>query len=105
MIYSTQTLFYFRSLEVQTPDRSAWRQYFTLGEIFKAYGHFQESILHLKHALELHPNHELISKALRDVENIPPASTLHIYTIIIIVCLVSENTGDSVKDQVIFLLI
>ncbi|XP_037030268.1 uncharacterized protein LOC119070073 [Bradysia coprophila] len=77
-----------RSLEVQTPDRSAWRQYFTLGEIFKAYGHFQESILHLKHALELHPNHELISKALRDVENIPPASTLHIYTIIIIVCLV-----------------
>lgn len=80
-----------RSLEVQTPDRSAWRQYFTLGEIFKAYGHFQESILHLKHALELHPNHELISKALRDVENIPPASTLHIYTIIIIVCLVRRR--------------
>lgn len=78
-------------MEVQTPDRSAWRQYFTLGEIFKAYGHFQESILHLKHALELHPNHELISKALRDVENIPPASTLHIYTIIIIVCLVSQS--------------
>lgn len=75
-------------MEVQTPDRSAWRQYFTLGEIFKAYGHFQESILHLKHALELHPNHELISKALHDVENIP-SSTLHGYTIIIIICLVS----------------
>ncbi len=44
-----------RSLEVQPPDRSAWKQYFTLGEIFKSYGHFQESILHLKHALELFP--------------------------------------------------
>lgn len=30
-----------RSLEVQPPDRSAWQQYFTLGEIFKAYGHYQ----------------------------------------------------------------
>lgn len=73
---------------MQTPDRSAWRQYFTLGEIFKAYGHFQESILHLRHALELHPNHELITKALRDVENLPTTS-LHVYTILIIVCLVS----------------
>lgn len=24
-----------RSLEVQPPDKSAWQQYFTLGEIFK----------------------------------------------------------------------
>jgi tetratricopeptide (TPR) repeat protein len=93
-----------RSLEVQTPDRR-WRQYFTLGEIFKAYGHFQESILHLRHALELHPNHELISKALRDVENIPPASTLHVYTIIIIVCLVMSvlfvilSTSDSTSNS------
>jgi tetratricopeptide (TPR) repeat protein len=70
-----------RSLEVQPPDRSAWRQYFTLGEIFKAYGHFQESIFHLRHALELHPEHEQqeqkIKQALRDVENIPPTSSLH----------------------------
>lgn len=77
-----------RSLEVQSPDRNAWRQYFTLGEIFKAYGHFQQSILHLRHALDLRPQHEPILNALRDVENIP-SSTLHIYTIIIIVCLVS----------------
>lgn len=73
---------------MQPPDRSAWRQYFTLGEIFKAYGHFQESILHLKHALELFPGHEKIKQALRDVENIP-TSSLHVYTILIIIFLVS----------------
>lgn len=80
-----------RSLEVQSPDRNAWRQYFTLGEIFKAYGHFQQSILHLRHALDLRPQHEPILNALRDVENIP-SSTLNIYTMIIIICLVSPNT-------------
>ena len=76
-----------RSLEMQPPGRSAWQQYFTLGEIFKAYGHFQESILHLRHALELYPQHEPILKALRDVEN-SPSSTLHAYTVVIIIALV-----------------
>ncbi|XP_054730230.1 uncharacterized protein LOC129238999 [Anastrepha obliqua] len=76
-----------RSLEMQPPGRSAWQQYFTLGEIFKAYGHFQESVLHLRHALELYPQHEPILKALRDVEN-NPSSTLHVYTVVIIVALV-----------------
>ena len=28
-----------------------------LGEILKAYGHFQEAALHLRHVLELRPNH------------------------------------------------
>lgn len=77
-----------RSLEVQPPDRNAWQQYLTLGQIFKAYGHFQESILHLRHALELFPQHEQIKQALKDVENIP-SSTLNIYTVLIIICLVS----------------
>lgn len=77
-----------RSLEVQPPDRNAWQQYLTLGQIFKAYGHFQESIRHLRHAQELYPHHEPIKEALRDVENIPSA-TLHLYTIVIIACLVS----------------
>jgi hypothetical protein len=27
-----------RSLEVQPPDKNAWQQYFTLGEIFKVLG-------------------------------------------------------------------
>uniref|UniRef100_A0A182W4I1 Tetratricopeptide repeat protein 17 n=1 Tax=Anopheles minimus TaxID=112268 RepID=A0A182W4I1_9DIPT len=68
-------------------DRSAWRQYFTLGEIFKAYGHFQESVNHLRQALELYPQYEPIKKAIADVENIS-ASSLHIFTIIIIIFLV-----------------
>ena len=78
-----------RSLEVQPPDRSAWRQHFTLGEIFKAYGHFQESIVHLRYALDLYPQYEPIQRALRDVENIP-SSSLHVYTFLIIICLVSK---------------
>uniref|UniRef100_A0A182M3E6 Uncharacterized protein n=1 Tax=Anopheles culicifacies TaxID=139723 RepID=A0A182M3E6_9DIPT len=76
-----------RSLDVQPRDRSAWRQYFTLGEIFKAYGHFQESVNHLRQALELYPQYEPIKKAIADVENIP-SSSLHVFTIIIIIFLV-----------------
>lgn len=76
-----------RSLEVQPPDRSAWQQYFTLGEIFKAYGHYQEAAIHLKHALDLRPDFEPALAALKDIENIPEAS-VHVYTLLIIICLV-----------------
>nr|AGC92655.1 tetratricopeptide repeat protein 17-like protein [Heliconius erato] len=76
-----------RSLEVQPPDRSTWQQYFTLGEIFKAYGHYQEAAIHLKHALDLRPDFEPALIALKDIENIPEAS-VHVYTLLIIVCLV-----------------
>ncbi|KAI4462150.1 ttc17 protein [Holotrichia oblita] len=76
-----------RSLEVQPPDKGAWQQYFTLGEIFKAYGHYQEASLHLRHALELKPGFEPAQTALREMESIP-ATTIHIYTLIIIICLV-----------------
>ncbi|CAH3894523.1 uncharacterized protein LOC123708803 [Pieris brassicae] len=76
-----------RSLEVQPPDRSAWQQYFTLGEIFKAYGHYQEAAVHLRHALDLRPDFEPALTALKDIENIPEA-TVHVYTLLIIVCLV-----------------
>lgn len=76
----------FRSLEVHS-GKSAWRQYFTLGEIFKKYGNIQESILHLRHALELSPQHDKILQALEDMEKIP-ISTLHFYTVLIIGLLV-----------------
>ncbi|GLV44495.1 super sex combs [Carabus blaptoides fortunei] len=76
-----------RSLEVQPPDKSAWQQYFTLGEIFKAYGHYQEASLHLRHTLELRPDFEPALAALRDMEAIPEA-TIHVYTLLIIICLV-----------------
>ncbi|VVD00438.1 unnamed protein product [Leptidea sinapis] len=75
-----------RSLEVQPPDRSAWQQYFTLGEIFKAYGHYQEAAIHLRHALDLRPDFEPALIALKDIENIPEA-TVHVYTLLIIICL------------------
>ncbi|XP_066995577.1 uncharacterized protein [Anabrus simplex] len=75
-----------RSLEVQPPDKNAWQQYFTLGEIFKAYGHYQEASLHLRHALELKPEFEPAVTALKDMETIPD-TTIHIYTLLIIICL------------------
>ncbi|XP_058791856.1 uncharacterized protein LOC131664619 isoform X2 [Phymastichus coffea] len=76
-----------RSLELQPPDRNAWEQYLTLGQIFKAYGHFQEAAVHLRHALELKPDLVDAAKALKEVESLPVAS-IHVYTLLIIVCLV-----------------
>ncbi|XP_059470213.1 tetratricopeptide repeat protein 17-like [Neocloeon triangulifer] len=76
-----------RSLEVQPPDKSPWQQYFTLGEILKAYGHYQEAAVHLRNALELKPEFEPALAALRDIENVP-AHAIHVYTVLIIVCLV-----------------
>ncbi|CAG9815901.1 unnamed protein product, partial [Phaedon cochleariae] len=77
-----------RSLEVQSSEKGAWQQYFTLGEIFKAYGHYQEASIHLKHSLELNPGFEPAQIALKEMETMP-AATIHIYTLVIIVCLVS----------------
>ncbi|XP_060816040.1 uncharacterized protein LOC132907201 [Bombus pascuorum] len=76
-----------RSLELQPPDRNAWEQYLTLGQIFKACGHYQEAAVHLRHALELKPDLSEVVEALREVESFPTAS-LHIYTLLIIICLV-----------------
>ncbi|XP_056638693.1 uncharacterized protein LOC130446445 [Diorhabda sublineata] len=76
-----------RSLEVQSQEKGAWQQYFTLGEIFKAYGHYQEASIHLRHTLELNPEFEPAQLALKEMETMP-AATIHIYTLVIIVCLV-----------------
>ena len=90
-----------RSLEVQPPDQNAWQQHFQvpykleeqyldvlisnfqLGEILKAYGHFQEAALHLRHVLELRPNHEPALAILKEMEAAPD-STVHVYTLLII---------------------
>jgi len=81
-----------RSLEVQPPDQNAWMQHFQLGEILKAYGHFQEAALHLRHVLELRPFHAPALAILKDMEAAPD-STVHIYTLLIIVCLVLVVLG------------
>jgi hypothetical protein len=44
-----------------------------LGEILKAYGHFQEAALHLRHVLELRPNHQPAALILK--ERIPQLET------------------------------
>ncbi|XP_058831457.1 uncharacterized protein LOC131690027 [Topomyia yanbarensis] len=79
-----------RSLEVHPPERSAWRQYFTLGEIFKAYGQLSDSILHLRQALALHPHYEPIRRLIAEAEKIEFASNttrMQFYTGLIIVVL------------------
>jgi len=81
-----------RSLEVQPPDQNAWQQHFQLGEILKAYGHFQEAALHLRHVLELRPNHEPALTILKEMEATPD-STVHVYTLLIIVFLVLAVLG------------
>merc|ERR1719228_672006 len=81
-----------RSLEVQPPDQNAWQQHFQLGEILKAYGHFQEAALHLRHVLELRPDHSPALAILKDMEAAPD-STVHIYTLLIIVFLVLAVLG------------
>jgi len=81
-----------RSLEVQPHDQSAWQQHFQLGEILKAYGHFQEAALHLRHVLELRPNHQPALLMLKEMEA-SPDSTVHVYTMLIIVCLVLGVLG------------
>jgi tetratricopeptide (TPR) repeat protein len=77
-----------RSLEVQPPDKGAWQQYFTLGEILKAYGHYQEAAVHMKHTLQLKPGFEPAQAALIEMQG-TPYSTIHMYTLIIIICLVN----------------
>ncbi|KAF7992742.1 hypothetical protein HCN44_005086 [Aphidius gifuensis] len=75
-----------RSLELQPPDRNAWEQYLTLGQIFKAYGHHQEAAVHLRHALELKPDLPDAAEALKEVESSPTVA-LQPYTLYIIIVL------------------
>jgi len=81
-----------RSLEVQPHDQSAWQQHFQLGEILKAYGHFQEAALHLRHVLELRPNFQPALALLKEMES-SPDSSVHVYTMLIIVFLVLSVLG------------
>lgn len=80
-----------RSLEAQSSNRDAnqWRSFFTLGEIYRAYGQFQQAILYFRQSLDLNPDHEPTVKAIRDMENSTP-SHIHYYTMIIICFLVSS---------------
>lgn len=77
-----------RSIETQSNRLNTWRSFFTLGEIYRAYGQFAQSILYFRQALELNPNHAPILKVIRDMENTAP-SHIQFYTLVIICLLVS----------------
>ncbi|ELU08379.1 hypothetical protein CAPTEDRAFT_64341, partial [Capitella teleta] len=76
-----------RSLEMQSADQNSWLQHFTLGEILKAYGHYHEAALHLRHSLDLNPGYSRAIAHLREMEVNPDVTVTH-YTLFIIVFLV-----------------
>lgn len=77
-----------RSLESQPSNQNRWRALFTLGEIYRSYGQFQQSIAYFRQALDLYPGHEPILKAIKSMEEMS-ATNVQQYTIIIILLLVS----------------
>lgn len=76
-----------RSLVMQTSTQNTWLQHFTLGEILKAYGHYQEAALHFTHALDLNPGFQPAKAHLREMEG-APSPTVTQYTLFIILFLV-----------------
>lgn len=101
-----------RSLEMQRSDQNTWLQHFTLGEILKAYGHYQEASLHFRTTLDLNPGFQPAVAHLREME-VNPDGTVTYYTLFIILFLVLgvlcgiltsidgnfEELGDSMKTQ------
>lgn len=76
-----------QSLEAQSPEQNSWLQHFTLGEILKAYGHYQEAVMHFRHTLDLNPGFQPAQAHLREMEASPDATVTY-YTLFIILFLV-----------------
>ncbi|XP_033764152.1 uncharacterized protein LOC117345235 [Pecten maximus] len=77
-----------RSLVMQQPNsENSWLQHYTLGEILKAYGHYQEATLHFRHALDLNPGYQPAEAHLREMDGAPNPSVTQ-YTLFIILFLV-----------------
>ncbi|WAR14669.1 TTC17-like protein [Mya arenaria] len=76
-----------RSLAMQPENENSWHQHFTLGEILKAYGHYQEASLHFQQALRLNPGFQRAEAHLRDMEGTPNPSMTQ-YTLFIILFLI-----------------
>ncbi|XP_060062483.1 uncharacterized protein LOC132543044 [Ylistrum balloti] len=77
-----------RSLVMQQPNsENSWLQHYTLGEILKAYGHYQEATLHFRHALDLNPGYQPAEAHLREMDGTPNPSVTQ-YTLFIILFLV-----------------
>lgn len=76
-----------RSLVMQPTTQNSWLQHFTLGEILKAYGHYEEASLHFQHALDLNPGFNPAKAHLREMEGVPNPSVTQ-YTLFIILFLV-----------------
>ena len=101
-----------QSLITQSPDQKSWLQHFTLGEILKALGRYQEATLHFRHTLDMKPGFSPALAHLREME-INPDATVTYYTLFIILFLVLgvlcgiltsvdsnfDDLGESIKTQ------
>ena len=76
-----------RSLEMQPSGHNCWLQHFTLGEILRASGDWEEAVVHFRQALDLNPSFELAELHLREIGS-PSASTTNTYTFLVIGLLV-----------------
>lgn len=81
-LYLTQT-----SLSKLPNHQNAWLHHFTLGEIHKAYGHYQKAIYHFQLTLELKPGFEPAKTLLQEVET-HPSNTITNCTFVIILLLI-----------------
>ena len=75
-----------RSLVMQSGNHNSWLQHYTLGEILKAYGHYEEAMLHFRHSLDLNPHYSPAEAHLREMEGSPNTSMTQ-YTLFIILFL------------------
>ena len=75
------------SLKRSNLPQETWLQHYTLGEIYKAMGKYQDSGNHLRRALEINPSFQAAEVHLRELKN---TSSIHanLYTILIIVVLI-----------------
>jgi hypothetical protein len=75
------------SLKKSNSPQETWLQHYTLGEIYKAMGKYQDSSEHLKKALEINPSFQAAEVHLRELKS---TSSIHanLYTILIIVFLI-----------------
>lgn len=76
-----------RSLEMQPSDQNCWLQHFTLGEILKAAGDYEEAGMHFRQSLDLNPSFLPAEIHLREI-GLPPNSSTNTYTFLVIGMLV-----------------
>ena len=73
-----------KSLQHKGPDQNSWLQHFTMGEVYKAMGNYQEASVYFRHSLDLNPTFHPAEAHLREMEQPFVTTNATVYTILII---------------------